>query len=134
MTVLEETVNVAVVFPAATVTEAGTVAEALLLESNTDTPPDGAAPFKVTVPRADVPAVTLDGLTETEESQTPTTGGSGIVTVEPAAMTTLSWICPPYVPQEVCEQTPVVGMVAALVVVSTTLTPGVYTPTTPEAL
>ena len=57
------------VLPAATVTEAGTVAEALLLESETDTPPVGAAPLKVTVPVADVPPVTLAGLTETEETR-----------------------------------------------------------------
>jgi hypothetical protein len=95
VTALVETLKVALLLPAATVTEAGTVAEALSLASVTDKPPDGAAPFKVTVPMADVPAMTLEGLTETEESQTPTTGGSAIFTVEPAAITTLSWICPP---------------------------------------
>jgi hypothetical protein len=95
VTVLVETLNVAVVLPAATVTEAGTVADALLLESETETPPEGAAPLKVTVPVAAVPPVTLAGLTESEESATPTFAESGMVTVEPAAMTTLSWICPP---------------------------------------
>ena len=95
VTALVEVLKVAVVLPAATVTEAGTVAAALLLESDTDTPPEGAAPLKVTVPVADVPLATLEGLTATDESETPTIAGSGIVTVDPAAMTTLSWICPP---------------------------------------
>jgi hypothetical protein len=47
------TVKVAVVLPAATVTEAGTVAAALLLESEIDTPPAGAALFNVTIPVED---------------------------------------------------------------------------------
>lgn len=42
-------VKLPVVAPAATVTEAGTVNRALLLESGTLTPPAGAAPDKVTV-------------------------------------------------------------------------------------
>lgn len=45
--------KVAVVLPAATVTEAGTVTEALLLVSETDRPPVGAALFNVTVPVED---------------------------------------------------------------------------------
>lgn len=54
--VLEETTvvvtaKVAAVAPDATVTDAGTPAvAALLLESATTTPPDGAAPDRVTVP------------------------------------------------------------------------------------
>jgi hypothetical protein len=76
---------VAVLLPAATVTEAGTVAEALLLERETDTPPVGAAAFKVTVPVDDVPAVTLAGLTETEESDTVAMG----VMVSAAVLLTL---------------------------------------------
>lgn len=62
------TVKVAVVLPAATVTDAGTVAEALLLESETKAPPAGAAAVKVTVPVEDVPPVTLVGFRTTEES------------------------------------------------------------------
>ncbi len=81
--------------PAATVTEAGSVAAALLLESETDAPPVGAAPLKVTVPVVDVPLVTVAGETATDESETPTFEFKGIVTVEFAVMTTLSWICPP---------------------------------------
>jgi hypothetical protein len=47
------TVKVVVVVPAATVTEAGTVALALLLDSEIETPPAGAALLKVTVPVED---------------------------------------------------------------------------------
>ena len=67
VTVFVVTVKVAVVLPAATVTEAGTVAEALLLESETEMPPVGAALLKVTVPVEDTPPTTLVGLTETDE-------------------------------------------------------------------
>ncbi len=72
--------------PAATLTEAGTVAEALLLESETDTPPEGAAPLKVTVPVVDVPLATLEGLTATDESETVVVAG---VTVSAAVLLTL---------------------------------------------
>jgi hypothetical protein len=68
------TLNVAVVFPAATTTEAGTVAEELLLARVTVKPPDGAAPLNVMVPVADVPLVTLDGLIEIEESEVVAAG------------------------------------------------------------
>jgi len=61
-TVLVVTVNVAVVAFAATVTEAGTCAAALLLDSVTTVPPAGAAELNVTVP-VDValPPTTLVG-------------------------------------------------------------------------
>ena len=63
--------KLAVVAPAATVTLAGTVAAALLLDSATSAPPAGAALLSVTVPVEDSPPFTLAGLTETAES----TGG-----------------------------------------------------------
>ena len=44
------TIKVAVVWPAATVTVAGTVPAELLLESCITTPPVGAVPLKVMVP------------------------------------------------------------------------------------
>jgi len=62
------TVKVAVVAPAATVTLAGTVAAALLLDKLTDRPPVGAALPKVTVPVEEVPPVTAVGFTATDET------------------------------------------------------------------
>jgi hypothetical protein len=74
VTVFVVTLSVALVFPAAIVTVAGTVAEALLLDKDTETPPAGATPLKVTVPVEDVPPVTLGGFTESEERATVIAG------------------------------------------------------------
>src|SRR5215210_2850257 len=69
LTLLVETVKVALVDPAGTVTLAGTVAAAvLLLESATDAPPAGAAEVSVTVPVDELPPVTPVGLRLSEES------------------------------------------------------------------
>ncbi|MEO8587603.1 MAG: hypothetical protein ABI584_15665 [Acidobacteriota bacterium] len=66
VTVVVVTANVAVVAPWATVTLAGTVAAALLLESATRAPPEGATTSRVTVPVAPlIPPTTLVGLMET---------------------------------------------------------------------
>jgi hypothetical protein len=70
------TVNVAVVDPAATVTLAGVVEEALLSDKVTSVPPVGAAPVRVTVPVEELPPVTLAGLMATLAS-----AGGLIVTV-----------------------------------------------------
>jgi hypothetical protein len=85
VTVLVATLKVAVVLPAATVTDTGTMAEALLLASDTETPPVGAAVLKVTVPLTAVPPVMLVGFTLTEESATLVEG----VTVRAAV-----WLTP----------------------------------------
>jgi hypothetical protein len=65
--VTEEVVMVkfADVLPALTVTDAGTAAAALLLESVTTVPAAGAAVVRVTVPVELVPAVTVAGLVDT---------------------------------------------------------------------
>jgi hypothetical protein len=62
------TVKVAAEDPAATVTDAGTVADPLELESATSIPPAGARPDSVTVPVDGEPPITLGGLRETEAS------------------------------------------------------------------
>src|SRR5204863_9067597 len=63
------TVNVAVVAPAATVTEAGTVAALVLLLVNpTTAPPAGAAALSVTVPVLFAPPVSVAGLSVIEAS------------------------------------------------------------------
>jgi hypothetical protein len=62
------TVNVAVVAPAATVTLAGTVADALLDASVTTKPPAGAAADNVTVPVLDAPPATVVGFNVTDVS------------------------------------------------------------------
>jgi hypothetical protein len=62
-TLLVETVKVALLDPAGTVTLAGTVAAAvLLLDNETSRPPDGAAEVRVTVPVTGLPPVTVVAL------------------------------------------------------------------------
>jgi hypothetical protein len=69
VTVVVDTVNVAVVAPVGTVTFAGTVAAALSLVSPTTAPPVGAGPVKVTVPvDVNVPPTTLGGFKDRETS------------------------------------------------------------------
>ena len=70
-------VNAALVAPAVTVTLAGVVAAALLSESVTTAPPDGAAPVSVTVPCEEFPPKTLVGLTDSAERLTLPGGGGG---------------------------------------------------------
>jgi hypothetical protein len=69
LTAVVVTLNVALVWPAATVTLAGTVAAALLLESVTTVPPPGAALVRITVPCEGLPPTTLAGFIETPESE-----------------------------------------------------------------
>jgi hypothetical protein len=65
-TAVVETVKVAVVAPAATETEAGTVALVEVLLRETVRPPVGAALVMVTVPVDEVPPATLVGLRESD--------------------------------------------------------------------
>jgi len=60
------TVNVAVVAPEATVTDAGTDTPVVLLDNATVSPPAGAGPTKVTVAVAFWPPTTLDGVIATD--------------------------------------------------------------------
>jgi hypothetical protein len=70
VTFLVETVKVARVEPAGTVTLAGTVAAAVLsLDKETTKPPEGAAEVRVTVPVAEFPPTMSIGLTVSEESE-----------------------------------------------------------------
>src|SRR5438270_11566407 len=69
VTVFVATVNLAVVAPAATVTDAGTVAPlALLLVNATTAPPAGAAALRVTVPVLFAPPVSVAGFSVIEAS------------------------------------------------------------------
>ena len=90
LTAVVVTVNVALELPAATVTLRGTVAAALLLDSDTTMPPVGAAPFSVTVPCDVLPPVTVVGFSVTEDNATPSPALRDNVTVEFADITTLS--------------------------------------------
>ena len=67
------TVKLALVCPAATVTLAGTVAAALLLDNVTAMPPVGAAAVSVTVPVELAPPVTVLGFSVSDEG----TGAGG---------------------------------------------------------
>ena len=80
VTLLVETVKVALVDPAGTVTLAGTVAAVvLLLDSETARPPDGAAEVRVTVPVAELPPTTVAELRLSVESDAE----DGVLTVQP---------------------------------------------------
>lgn len=68
VTALVATENVTLEFPAAILTLAGTVADALLLVSATKRPPAGAGAVKVTVPVEEAPPVTLAGFSDIEDS------------------------------------------------------------------
>lgn len=113
---LVEIAKVAVVAPAATVTFAGTCAAALLLESVTTAPPEGAPPVSVTVPVEPFPPITLAGFSDTDESVTVAAG----VTVRVA-----DWVVP-YVAEivevVVVETAVVVTLKVALVSPAATVT------------
>jgi hypothetical protein len=75
------TVKFALAAPAGTVRLAGTVLAVELSLSETDTPPAGAAPLKVTVPVEELPPATLAGLSDTAESVAPEDPDGLIVSV-----------------------------------------------------
>ena len=77
-------VKVPLLAPAAMLMEAGTVAEVLLLDRVTLAPPVGAAAVRVTVPVAEVPPVTLAGLTVTAERAAT---AAGVMVTVPALLT-----------------------------------------------
>ena len=83
------TVNVAVLDPALTVRDAGTVAAPSLLEIVTGTPPPGAAPLSVNVPSLDAPATTLVEASDTCESVALGPVGVPQPTVNSARMPTI---------------------------------------------
>jgi hypothetical protein len=94
-TELLDTANVPVLLPGANETEAGTVTAAFELEREITIPSLGAGPLSVTVPVPEAPPAMLVGFSANAESATPTFAVSGIVNVEFAVITTLSWSCPP---------------------------------------
>jgi len=83
-TAVVETVNAAEVWPAATVTEDGTVTPVLLLERTTTRPAAGAALDRLTVPLDDVPPTTEDGLSCTLMSVGAVTVSGAVWVVEPS--------------------------------------------------
>jgi hypothetical protein len=84
VTSLVETVKVALLDPAGTVTLGGTVAAAVLsLVRSTVKPPEGAAELRVTLPVAGSGPTTSVGLTVSEESDAEADGGGEELTVQP---------------------------------------------------
>jgi hypothetical protein len=83
MTDFVETLNVAVVEPAGTVTVEGTIAAALSEESETVVPPVGAAEASVTVPEVELVPITPLGLSETDETAGAATLVSGLLLLPP---------------------------------------------------
>ncbi|HEV3485118.1 MAG TPA: hypothetical protein VG106_06905, partial [Vicinamibacterales bacterium] len=84
LTAVVEMVKLAPLLPAGTVTLAGTVATpGLLLESDTITPPDGAAVVSVTVPCEELPPTTVDGFNDNDESARPGDTSCNAVSVDP---------------------------------------------------
>ena len=67
VTVVVVIVKVAVVFPAATTTLGGAVADELSLHRPTQSPPDGAGAVRVTVPVEELPPATEVGLSDSED-------------------------------------------------------------------
>jgi hypothetical protein len=87
LTMLVETVKVALVAPAGTVTLAGTVATPVLLLLNVTTVgPDGAAPVRVTVPCDELPPFTGFGLSTNEAMVTGAGAGFTLSVADSVAL------------------------------------------------
>jgi hypothetical protein len=71
--------KVADVAPAATMSEAGTLSRALLLDSWIEVPPEGAAGVKATVQVLEAPGPRLAGVQASEESVRGITRLTGVV-------------------------------------------------------
>jgi hypothetical protein len=97
VTGLVDTVKLALVAPAATVTVAGTVATAVsLLESVTSTPPAGAGVIRLTVPVDAAPPVTLVGLRLSEESEECSNRPVGFQDAPPSVLLKMPILVPAY--------------------------------------
>jgi len=104
------TVNVALVAPATIVTLAGTLATAaLLLESDTNAPPLGAAEVSVTVPVEPLPPTRLEGLNVSDDNVAAGGGGASGFTVKVA-----DWVTPPPETEIVTTVCTVTGLVKML--------------------
>lgn len=111
--------KVAVVAPAVTVAEAGTVSKALLLESATTEPPVGAAVFRVTVQLAMALGFRLPGVQVSAEML-----GTVMIPLAPAETDSPSPIA----------LTPVRLVIATVVVVALAASVSWTLPTTPDAI
>jgi len=104
------TVKVALVAPATIVTLAGTLATAaLLLESDTNAPPLGAAEVSVTVPVEPLPPTRLEGLNVSDDNVAAGGGGASGFTVKVA-----DWVTPPPETEIVTTVCTVTGLVKML--------------------
>ncbi|PWB65156.1 MAG: hypothetical protein C3F14_05800, partial [Deltaproteobacteria bacterium] len=98
------TANVALVAPAATVTDAGTVAAAVLsLDRDTSAPPAGAAPLIVTLPVEPLPPVTEDGVSVRETSTGRTSKPVAFETPPPGAGLNTATLAVPAVAMSAAE-------------------------------
>lgn len=89
-TAVVETLNVADVAFAATVTVAGTTAAGSVLDRETTTPPAPAGPVKPTVPIDPEPHVTGDGLTDKLEMAGGLTVRAAVLVTAPAVAVTVA--------------------------------------------
>ncbi len=87
------TLNVAIVFPAPTVTVPGTVADGELLFSLTTSPPFGAGAAIVTVPTEAVPPATVEGERLTEDGVIKSIVRTAVFETEPLVAVKVANAC-----------------------------------------